>query len=79
MHKPLLGVYTPILHIPNLYEDLEKNFEIIYHPDSDYENALININKFNNYLLITVDDVFDLRLAALICSCSVSFALSSSL
>lgn len=46
MHKPLLGVYTPILHIPNLYEDLEKNFEIIYHPDSDYENALININKF---------------------------------
>jgi D-3-phosphoglycerate dehydrogenase len=45
MKLPILGVFTPIAHIPNLDKKLSKYFEVLYYPDVNYLHAINKIEQ----------------------------------
>ena len=45
MTRPVLGIYTPILHLPQIHKILSQHFEVLYYPDLTYEEALENIGN----------------------------------
>lgn len=45
MTKPVLGIFTPILHLPGIKKTLTEYFDVLYYPDTTYKQALLNIDK----------------------------------
>ena len=45
MTRPVLGIYTPILHLPQIHKILSQHFDILYYPDLTYAEALENIGN----------------------------------
>ena len=54
MTRPVLGLYTPILHLPQIHKILIQHFEVLYYPDLTYEEAFENIDK-SYYMIILVN------------------------